>query len=762
MRQSASFFFFLLFFFPFRVLAQSASTDSQAVDQIKTHALTPVEVRAIRAGSNAPYIKTEIKGAALQQNNLGQDLPMLLQYTPAVLVTSDAGAGVGYTGIRLRGSDGTRINTTLNGIAVNDAESSTTYFVDLPDLASSTSSIQIQRGVGSSTNGASAFGGSMSISNLAFDTKPHARLNLAYGSFNTQKYTASAGTGLLPGNVAFQVRLSKISSDGFVDRSFSNLSSLQLQGLWLVTPKTSIKALALLGEEHTYQAWNGVPEEKLRGSDSALRAHYENNIGSLYYNTADSQNLFGSNPRTYNYFSYPNQTDNYRQNYYQVFLDHKFSNQLSAQLGLFLTRGIGYYEEMKPQEKFASYGLPAFVPTMGDTMKRTDLVRRLWLDNYNYGTLFSIAWQPSKAWNIVWGGSWSQYQGKHYGKVIWAQYGVPIDYQWYNLDAQKNDFNSYLKTEYRASKQLQLFAEAQVRTLGYFMNGFRKNPDLRPAVSYTFFNPKAGFNYKIQDNVLQQQRVFASIAVAHKEPNRDDFEADSSHLPQPERLIDFEAGYAFKNDNWNIGLNAYYMDYKDQLILTGKVNDVGAYTRVNVPNSFRTGLEAEVAWQALPWLNISGNLAWSQNKIKHFTEFVDNYDDGTQVGIQHANTDIAFSPNLIAAGGFSINPFQTGFSKNLEIGILGKYVGRQYLDNTSNKQRSIDPYGLCNLRLHYTLTTKVAKSIGITLLLNNVLNKQYESNGYTYSFRYGATTTTQNYFFPQAGFNTQIGLSFEW
>ncbi|MEO6832618.1 MAG: TonB-dependent receptor, partial [Chitinophagaceae bacterium] len=687
---------------PFYLHAQEAVEDTVVSRISEVQPLAPVEVRAIRAGDNAPFAKTEISGEALQKDNLGQDLPFLLQYTPSVIVNSDAGAGVGYTGIRLRGSDGTRINTTLNGIAVNDAESSSTYFVDLPDLASSTSSIQIQRGVGSSTNGASAFGGSISISNLDVNEKPNAAAAVSYGSFNTQKYTVAAGTGLLPGNVAFEVRLSRITSDGFVDRAASKLSALQLQGMWKASSKTTIKAMVLLGEEQTYQAWNGVPEEKLRGSDSALNAHYQNNIGSLYFNSNDSQNLFSANRRTYNYFTYSNQTDNYRQNYFQLFGDHNFSKKLSAHLGLFLTRGIGYYEEYKNNDSLVKYGLSPFTTPLGDTMKTTDLVRQLWLDNYNYGAVYSLLWNPSRALNFTFGGGWSQYQGNHYGRIIWAQYGVPNHYQWYKLDAQKNDFNLYSKAEIKLSKKLTGYADAQIRTIGYFMNGFRENPNLKPAVTYTFFNPKAGLNYILQSNVLQTQRLYASVAVANKEPNRDDFEADSNQLPKPERLIDAEAGYAFQNDEWKIGVNAYYMRYKDQLILTGKVNDVGAYTRVNVPKSYRAGLEAEAAWKPLSWLVLNTNATFSQNKIESFTEYVDNYDDNSQLSIEHKNTDIAFSANLIAAGGASFSPFRQGIWKAFSAEILGKYVSRQYLDNTSNNGRSLDPYALCDLRLRYT------------------------------------------------------------
>ncbi len=725
--------------------------------------LNPVEVRAIRAGADAPFAKTEISGAVLQKDNLGQDLPFLLQYTPSTVATSDAGAGVGYTGLRIRGTDGTRINTTLNGIAINDAESSGSFLVNLPDLASSVSSIQIQRGVGSSTNGGGAFGGTLSVSNLDLGREAGARAALSYGSFNTQKYTVSAETGMLPGNVAFGVRLSHIRSDGFVDRGASRLSALQLQGLWQPTPKTSIKLMVLQGAEQTYQSWNGVPEEKLRGSDSALAAHYANNAGSLYFTPKDSANLFGSDPRRYNYFTYDNQTDNYKQNFYQLFGDHRFSRNVTAQLGLFLTRGLGYYEEYKPGEELSGYGLAPFTTPAGDTFSNTDLIRRLWLDNYNYGGVFSVLVDAGASTKLTFGGGWSQYAGRHYGRVMWAQYGVPDSHQWYLLDAQKNDANVYAKGEHRIGSRVLLYGDLQMRTIGYFMNGFRKNPELRPAVSYTFFNPKAGATWFIQPSGPQRQKAYASIAVANKEPNRDDFEAGATNMPSPERLYDTEAGYELTHSKWSVSANAYYMHYKDQLVLTGKINDVGAYTRTNVDVSYRAGIELQAGWAPLSWLSANGNATFSRNRIENFREYVDNYDDGTQREIDHGTTDIAFSPTVIAGGGLTFTPFQRSErGKAFGIELLGKYVGRQFLDNTGNEARSIDAYGLCDLRLRYKLAVRPFRELGVTLMLNNVLNKEYESNGYTYSYIYDGATTTQNFFFPQAGFNWLLGVTMKW
>ncbi len=743
---------------------EEADSTETPVAPMAAQTLAPVEVRGLRAGADAPFAKTEVSGAQLLKDNLGQDLPILLQYTPSAVVTSDAGAGVGYTGLRIRGTDATRINVTLNGVAVNDAESQSTYFVDLPDLASSTSSVQIQRGIGSSTNGAGAFGGTVSIANLSVPDAAGIGSGISYGSFNTQKYMLQGSTGLLRDKVALGIRLSQITSDGFIDRSASALRSLQLNGLWKASPKTTVQAMLLMGEEVTHQAWNGVPEEKLRGNDSALSAHYYNNAGSLYFSPKDSVNLFSSNPRRYNYFTYDNQIDRYRQNYYQLFADHRFSRAVTAHLGLFLTRGIGYYEEYKQDENYSKYGLPPYATPGGDTLRRSDFIRQLWLDNYNYGAVYSLLWDAGRATKLSFGGAASQYIGNHYGYLLWsAAGGVPEHYRWYKLDAQKNDFNVYGKAEQRIGKDILLYGDLQLRSIGYFMNGFRNNPTLRPAVSYTFFNPKAGATFFLPRTPFLRQKLYASFAIASHEPNRDDFEAADTSLPRPERLYDAEGGYEVSGDDWSLAANAYYMHYQDQLVLTGKVNDVGAYTRTNVPRSYRAGIELQGAWKPLRWLALQANATFSENKIAAFAEYIDNYDDGTQQAILHEHTDIAFSPAAIGAGGLTLTPFyHSARGKAFSVEVLGKYVGKQYLDNTGNDARSIAAYGLCDVRLRYNPELKTLRNVSFMLLLNNVFNKQYESNGYTYSYIYGAATTTQNFYFPQAGFNWLAGMSVKW
>lgn len=713
----------------------AASAQSSDTAVAKSQQLQPVEVRSLRAGSDAPFAKTEISGKELSKGNLGQDLPMLLQYTPSAVTTSDAGNGVGYTGLRIRGTDGTRINVTLNGVPVNDAESQGAFMVDLPDLASSTSSIQLQRGVGTSTNGPGAFGASMSISNMEQRKVAGGEGAFSFGSFNTQKYTVSAGTGLLSNGLQFDVRLSKLSSDGYVQRSASDLKSLQLMAGWKASEKTSFHFMLLTGKEKTGQAWNGVPQDSL-----GTNRRY-NELGMK------SDGTF-----------YDNQTDNYQQDYYQFFADHKFNKNLMLHGGLFLTRGRGYYEEYKTGQSFSDYGLPAFIPNEGDSITSTDLIRQLWLDNYYYGGLFSLMYEK-KSTQVTFGGLWSQYVGQNYGYINWAQYGVPDHYRWYLHDAQKNDMNFYLKAQHTFNDNLVVFADLQYRNVAYFINGFRTNPDLKPAVNYNFFNPKVGVTYLLQQSAQQRQKLYASFAVANKEPNQNDFEAAINSLPKPEHLYDLEAGYEINNRHWTASVNLYNMQYKDQLILTGKVNDVGAYTRTNVPESYRRGIELQGAWLASKWLKVHGNATFSQNKINNFTEYIDEYDkDGnySQQEVKHGTVDIAFSPNTIAAAGLAFKPLQ---KHDFTIDIMGKYVDKQYLDNTSSDERSIKAYGVCDLRLHYGMKLRPFQDVSLTLAVNNIFNKWYESNGWTYSYIADGSRINTNYYYPQAGTNFLLGLN---
>lgn len=723
--------------------------------------LQPVEIRSVRASSNAPFTKSELNKEQIEKMNIGQDVPYLLQYTPSAVATSDAGNGIGYTGLRVRGTDGTRINVTFNGIPVNDAESQGAFFVDFPDVASSTNSIQLQRGVGTSTNGAGAFGASMSISNLDQMTVAGMEINNSYGSFNTWKNTVKLGSGLLKNGLQFDLRLSHLSSDGFRDRSQAALKALQFIGGWKINEDSRLRFMYMTGDEVTGQAWNGVHEAQLNGNTTDLQRHYHDNLYYLYFTPQDSVNLFHSDPRKYNYFTYKNQTDNYKQDYYQLFFDHNFNTNLSMNVAGFMTRGKGFYEEYKPMESYEDYGLqPVVSPSGTDTVTSTDLIRQLWLDNYYYGSVFSFGYNKANT-ALMLGGAFTQYLGTHYGYIKWAENGgVAHDYEWYHLTSQKNDFNIYAKAQHILNEKWILFGDVQLRKVAYNINGFRKNPVIFVNADYTFFNPKAGLTYLIKNTSADKQKLYASVALANKEPNRDDFEASPKDLPKPERLTDAEAGYELTQRKWNLSANIYYMRYKDQLILTGRINDVGAYTRTNVPESYRAGIELQAATMPVSWLKIGANATLSRNKITNFSEYIDNWDTGLQDSVNKGTTDIAFSPNIIGAGSITFIPFyHHPKTKSFEIELLGKYVGKQYLDNTSNENRRMNPYFVTDARLRYTASFKPFKELNFILGLNNILNTKYVSNGYTYAYVYNSQQYTDNYYYPQAGFNWMFAVN---
>jgi len=721
----------------FAFIASSICAHAQTIvkDTVhKEHQLQPVEVRALRAGSDAPFAKTDVTKKDIEKQNLGQDLPILLQYTPSAVTTSDAGGGVGYTGLRIRGTDATRINVTMNGIPVNDPEEQGTYFVDFPDIASSTSSIQIQRGVGTSTNGAGAFGATISLNNLQQFDSAGVILNSSAGSFNTLKNTLLAGTGMLKGGWQFDVRLSKLNSDGYIQRGSSDLKSMQFTAGWKANENTWLHFMVMTGIEKTGQAWDGVLQDSLK--------------------TNRTYNDLGLKPdSTY----YKNQTDNYQQDYYQLFGDHKFSPYLTAHVGLFMTRGKGYYEEYKQGELLSNYGLAA--QPEKDT-NATGLIRQLWLDNYYYGYVFSLLYERNKT-QFVFGGGWTQFDNQHYGIVKWtANGGSPDDYKWYNHDAQKNDFNVYMKLQQKVGDKLILFGDAQVRSVSFFINGFQDHPDLKPSATYFFFNPKAGLTYLMRNTASEKQKLYASVAVANREPNSADFEVDVQHQPKAEKLYDIEAGYEINKRKWSANANLYYMRYNNQLVLTGQINDVGAYTQTNVSKSYRAGIELIGAVKPTDWVNISANATFSQNKIGSFIEYLDNWDNGGQNTVNHSNTDIAFAPNVVATGTVTFAPFYNyPKGKTFEIGISEKYVGKQYLDNTSNNARAIDAYNYCNLLLRYSIKTKPFKELGFSLMMNNILNAKYNTNGWTYAYLSNQSLVTQNHYFPQAGFHFFGGIT---
>ncbi|HVM89151.1 MAG TPA: TonB-dependent receptor [Puia sp.] len=709
--------------------------------------LQPVEVKALRAGEKAPFTKTNITKKEIDKTNLGQDLPFLLNQTPSVVINSDAGNGIGYTGIYIRGTDATRINMTLNGIPYNDAEDQSIYFVDLPDFASSVNSIQVQRGVGTSSNGAGAFGATINFSTNEFNDKAYAEINNSYGSFNTWKNTVKAGSGLIDDHFTIDTRLSRISSNGYIDRAASDLKSYYLSVAYY-SKKSSLRFNIISGYEKTYQAWNGIPEAKLNGDQAALDKHYEDNLGYLYFTQADSLNLYNSNNRTYNYFTYKNQTDNYWQNHYQLFFNHQLNRQFSFNVAGFLTRGYGYYEEYKNQQSYTDYGLNPNV-TGADTITITDLIRQKWLDNYFYGGIFSVQYK-NKGTQFSVGGGWDKYEGKHYGLVNWAQNGgIANGYEYYNVPAHKTDFNIYGKIQQKLSKYFTAFADLQLRTINYHINGFEDNPSLFVNPKYNFFNPKAGISY-----ADHEWQGYFSYSLANHEPNRGDFEANQNELPKPERLNDFELNIEKRNTQYAFSATGYYMRYKNQLVLNGKINDVGEYTRVNIPDSYRLGIELQGSIKITDWLNAAANIAFSSNKVKNYTEYIDDYDNGGQKSFSYKETDIAFSPSTV--GGASVNflPF-----KNFEFNLIGKLVGREYLDNSQKEDRKLNGYYVQNLKASYTLRSRPIKETDFIIQVNNLFNKKYEPNGYTYSYFYGGNLITENFLFPMAASNFMFAVN---
>lgn len=707
------------------LLWAAVTVNAQQKEPVKDsfYLLSPVEVKAVRASDAAPLTKTNLSKSAISKNNMGQDIPFLLNQTPGVVVNADAGNGVGYTGIRIRGTDATRINVTLNGIPYNDAESQGTFFVDLPDIASSTGSIQVQRGVGTSSNGAGAFGGSINISTNESSLLPYANINNSYGSFNTWKNTISAGTGIQNG-FSTDFRYSHISSDGYIDRAFSKLHSWYFSEAY-TGKRGSVRLNVFTGKEKTYQAWYGVSEADLLA-------------GNRRINYAGTEK-----PGT----PYENETDNYTQTHYQLFLTRQFGKRFSFNTAFFLTRGKGYYEEYRADEDYSKYHLP--YPVNGpDTTFTSDFIRQLWLDNYFYGNVFSLQYKNNRRQATL-GGGITRYDGKHYGKVIWASNGLTGLDTWYHLKALKTDATIYLKEQTQWMTHWYYFYDLQYRHVHYNIDGFRDNPDLMVRNRYDFFNPKAGISY-----IRNGWKGYTSFGIANKEPNRDDFEAGAAQQPLPERLYDWEAGLERSAKNYSWSAVFYYMSYKNQLVLTGKINDVGAYTRTNIAKSYRAGIELEGQWQVTAKWSVSGNLALSRNKVRDFQEYVDDYDNGGQKRNQYHRTDIALSPAVVGAGAINYKPI-----KQIELSWLAKYVSRQYLDNTQLESRSLDAFFVQDLRITFTPLLKTAPEVTLIGRVNNLFNVNYEPSGYTYSYIYGGAQTTENYYFPMAGINYMISLN---
>ena len=720
------------------------------------YSVEEVTVTATRASKTSPTAFTNISKKDLEKNNFGQDLPYLLNQTPSVVVTSDAGAGIGYTGIRIRGSDASRVNVTINGIPYNDSESQGSYFVDLPDIASSVNNIQVQRGVGTSTNGAGAFGGSINIQTATRRDTGYAELNSSAGSYGTIKNSLNLGTGLLGGHFSVDGRLSQIQSNGYIDYASSRLKSYFLSGAYYGKSST-LRLNVFSGKERTSQAWNGVPDYII-GDNTIPDNRTYNELG-----------LMPNGDR------YRNQVDDYLQTHYQLLYDQKLSDKISFSGALHYTRGSGYYEEFKADEKLADYGLTPVV--RGDsTIARSDLARRRWLDNDFYGVTYALKYKPQDNLNLTLGGAYNEYKGAHFGNIIYTSEsaGIPPNYEYYRDDAKKTDFNIFGRAEWRLGDVI-LNADMQYRRVNYSFLGFDRNlNNVQQDAKLNFFNPKAGVTYVLNDH----SNIYASFAVGNHEPNRDDYtNSTPASRPKAEHLKDFELGYRTTGSTFSGGINGFYMLYKNQLILTGALNDVGEATRINVDDSYRAGVELDGRVKITNRLSWAANATLSTNKIKNLNIALASYDADYNpldpVLQSFKKTDIAYSPSLTVGSEIAYSPVKNG-----SIAFISKYVSRQYIDNSANinpagystspdvagnpyaVNRLLKAYFVNDVRLRYGFSTKAVKNIGLGLLVNNLFSKKYESNGATYPEIDNGTLVNYNYYFPQATRNFLASVSF--
>ena len=715
--------------------------------------LETVQVDATRPQVD-PSSATKInKKEDLQGKNFGQDLPILLNTMPSVVTTSDAGAGIGYTGMRIRGVDAERINVTINGIPVNDPESHGVWWVNMPDLVGSVDNILVQRGVGTSTNGAASFGASVNIKTDNISEEAYGTIDNAVGSFNTWKSSVRAGTGLIDGKFAMDVRLSRVFSDGFIDRASSNLKSFYLSGSY-VGKKSLIKAVAFSGKERTYQSWYGTPESVINGDANEMNAYADRN----YLSDAERANLLESG-RSYNYYTYQDEVDNYQQDNYQLHFTHTFSPKTTLNIAGHYTKGRGYFEQYKFGQDLSDYGFSNVV-VGGDTVASTDLIRRRWLDNDFLGGVYSLSHNVNSNFSLQFGGAGNTYIGDHYGEIVWARYASESEIydRYYDNNAQKSEFSSYLKADY-VKGNWSLYADVQYRYVDYNFGGFDDVSgnliDIDQKEVYNFVNPKVGGSYAFDAN----NRLFLSAGIGNREPVRKDFrESSMQSRPEHETLTDLEIGHSFETAKLQVRTNIYVMNYENQLINTGKINDVGAYTRINVDESYRLGIELAAIVRPFDVLDVHAGFTYSENKIASFTEYVDNYDDPNyeQTQIDHENTDMAFSPNVIGNIGFTYRPVE-----GLALNWMTKYVGDQFLDNTSNQDRKIDAFSYSNVSLNYTIEDLVFKSITFGVQCNNILDAKYQNNGYTWGYIAGGQRTVENFYYPQAGRNFMFRLLIE-
>lgn len=693
--KSAFYILFSLFY--------SLSSNAQEKDSVKVNQLDDVLVSAVRVTSKTPVSFSNMDKKEIKYRNLGQDIPVLMNYLPSVVTTSDAGNGFGYTGIRVRGSDATRVNVTINGIPYNDAESQGTFWVNMPDFASSVESLQLQRGVGTSTNGAGAFGASLNMLTDSYANKATGEISSSAGSFNSLKNTVKFSTGLLNDHFEIAGRLSAMKSDGYVDRASSDLKSYFLQGTY-VGKTTLIKALVFGGTQKTYQSWNGIDAETLNSNRR--------------YNSAGAYTDEFGNTRYYD-----NETDNYNQDHYQLHWSESISDNWSTNVAVHYTKGKGYYENYKEDAEMSDYNLN---PVGGVTT--TDLVRQKWLDNDFYGTTFSVKYRTEKL-DVILGGGWNKYEGDHFGKVIWARYASlsELGDHYYDDYSAKTDGNLFAKANYQFTEKLSFYGDLQYRRVTYKANSAETG---LVDDGFNFFNPKAGLNYEIN----QKSTLYFSYARANREPNRTDYEGGNV---KPEKLNDFELGWRFNSEKFQLNSNLYYMGYKDQLILTGRLDDVGSPIRANTEKSYRLGLEFDATIALSEKFALRPNFTISSNK---------NVDLAVE-GEYYGTTKIAYSPEIIAGNIFVYKPIE-----GLYLSLLQKYVGEQFMNNIELPAAKLADYFVNDFNASYEIKPNtIFKSITITALINNIFDKKYVSNGAMYDI--------YPYYYPQAGTNFLIGLN---
>ncbi|MBR9913288.1 MAG: TonB-dependent receptor [Algicola sp.] len=712
-------------------LSMSVFSQEKQQDSTKTEKLDEVLVKAVRVEATSPITHTNVTKKQLAKRNLGQDIPVLLNYLPSVVTTTDAGAGVGYTGIRVRGINAQSTNVTINGIPYNDAESLGTFWVNLGDFASSVESLQLQRGVGTSTNGSGAFGASFNVLTDAVAKDASGEISNSFGSFNTRKHTVKFSTGLLNEHFEIAGRLSNIASDGYIDRAETDLKSYFLQGSY-VDDNTLIKAIAFGGKEVTYQAWNGIDAQTLI-DDRTFNP-------SGIYTDANGNTQF-----------YDNEVDNYNQDHYQLHWNQRYNNQWSTNVGLNYTYGRGYFEQYREDEAFEDYDLtPLEIGT--ETINTTDLIRRRWLDN-DYFVVNTNANYKNDKINMIFGTSYSFYDGDHFGEIIWAEFASDsqIRDRYYEGNGKKSDLSFFTKATYRVSDKVSLYGDLQMRLVGYKTSGLTSDRiPFNVDENYSFFNPKAGITYKLNS----QNSLYFSYARANREPNRDDFQNNAT--VKPEQLNDFELGWRHDAETFRLYVNGYYMLYNEQLVLTGQIDNVGNPIRTNSGDSYRLGLEIDAAVAVSKSFSVQPNLTVSSNKNKQTFNSVNGELENL------GKTDISFSPELIAANAFVYQP-KEGF----QLSLLSKFVGEQFMGNTENPDSKLESYFVNDFNVTYEWKTNaVFESVVFTGLVNNIFNEKYVSNGYFGSFDFedsesptGITTGYFTGYYPQATTNFLLGVT---